>query len=427
LSQPASAGDVARTPLDRLRVLVLSHYFWPEPIPKPLELAEALRDQGHGVEVVTGFPNYPSGELYPGFTLGLARRDHISHIPVRRMFMYPDHGTSRIGRVLNYGSFMLSAIVGGLLASPFDVMYVWHPPLSIGLSATAIARLRRRAFVYDVQDIWPESAIATGYLRPGRITRWMTSLEKYIYKHAAHILVVTDGAKKNLIEKGVPGEKITVAPHWYDDGDLRNLAPAARQEIRARHGWCDRFVVMFAGNIGALQGLDTVLRACPLLPSTSKILMVFVGDGSDKPRLMSLAQELGIAGRVEFIGRQPQSEIGGYFAAADALLVHLRDSPLAPLVIPSKTVAYLAAGKPILMASVGAAADLVARAAAGITLTPDDPNALAQAAVEISNLPPAEQEAMGQRGRRFFQDHFTKAAALPLYLHVLRTSATRRH
>jgi glycosyltransferase involved in cell wall biosynthesis len=405
---------------------VLSHYFCPEPIPKPLELAEALRDDGHTVEVVTGFPNYPSGELYPGFTLGLTRRDTISRIPVRRMFMYPDHGTSRVGRILNYGSFMLSAIVGGLLASPFDVIYVWHPPLSIGLSAAAIAGLRRRAFVYDVQDIWPESAIATGYLRPGRITRWMTSLEKYIYKRAAHILVVTDGAKRNLMEKGVPDAKITVAPHWYDDADFRSVPPDARETIRARHGWCERFVVMFAGNIGALQGLDTVLRACQLVPSTSNVLIAFVGDGSDKTRLLSLAKELGVDARVQFTARQPQSAMGGYFAAADALLVHLRASPLASLVIPSKTIAYLAAAKPIVMASVGAAADLVARADAGITVTPDDPAGLAQAVVEISHLLPAERDEMGQRGRRFFENNFTKAATLPIYLEVLRKSANGR-
>ena len=413
--------------MGQLRVLVLSHYFSPEPIPKPLELAEALRDQGHVVQVVTGFPNYPSGELYPGFTLGLTRRDTISRIPVRRMFMYPDHGTSRVGRMLNYGSFMLSAIVGGLLAAPFDVIYVWHPPLSIGVSAAAIARLRRRAFVYDVQDIWPESAIATGYLQPGRLTRWMTSLEKYIYRRAAHILVVTDGAKRNLMEKGVPDDKITVAPHWYDDVDLRNTASDARETIRGRHGWCDRFVVMFAGNIGALQGLDTVLRAAQLLLSTSNVLVVFVGDGSDKARLLQLAKDLGVDSRVQFIARQPQSAMGGYFAAADALLVHLRASSLAPLVIPSKTMAYLAAAKPILMASVGAAADLVTRAGAGITITPDDPNALAQAITVIANLPPAERAEMGQSGRRFFEDHFTKAVTLPIYLQLLRTSANRRH
>src|SRR5688572_1291684 len=121
-----------------MKVLVLSHYFWPEPIPKPQEIAEAVRERGHSVQVVTGFPNYPDGRLYPGFSLRPLRRDSVAGIPVIRTFMYPSHGSSRVGRMLNYGSFMLSSIAGGLAAGRFDVIYVWHPPLSIGIAAAAI-------------------------------------------------------------------------------------------------------------------------------------------------------------------------------------------------------------------------------------------------------------------------------------------------
>ena len=128
-----------------MKILVLSHYFTPEPITKPLEIAEALRDAGHSVHVVTGFPNYPDGKLYPGYPLRLFRRDTIAGIPVIRTWVYPSHGSSRVGRLLNYASFMLSSIAGGLVAGRFDAMYVWHPPLSIGVSAAAIAAFRRKA------------------------------------------------------------------------------------------------------------------------------------------------------------------------------------------------------------------------------------------------------------------------------------------
>ena len=176
--------------------------------------------------------------------------------------MYPSHGTSLAGRMLNYASFMLSSIGGALVAGRFDVMYVWHPPLSIGLSAAAISFLRRRPFVYDVQDIWPESAIATGFLRPGRLVDWMARLEKFVYRRATYLLVVTDGAKANLVQKGVPADKISVAPHWYDDTGLRQVAAGARDAVRSEQAWRGRFVVMFAGNMGMLQGLDTVVHAC---------------------------------------------------------------------------------------------------------------------------------------------------------------------
>ena len=127
-----------------MKILVLSHYFTPEPITKPLEIAEALRDAGHSVQVVTGFPNYPDGKLYPGYPLRLFRRDTIAGIPVIRTWVYPSHGSSRVGRLLNYASFMLSSIAGGLVAGRFDAMYVWHPPLSIGVAAAAITALRQK-------------------------------------------------------------------------------------------------------------------------------------------------------------------------------------------------------------------------------------------------------------------------------------------
>lgn len=411
--------------INPLRVLILSHYFWPEPIPKPRELAEALREAGHAVEVITGFPNYPEGTLYPGYKVRLLSHEQVAGVRVRRMYMHPDHGRSLVGRLLNYASFMISGILGGVTAAPFDVMYVWHPPLSVGVTAAILGLLRRRPFVYDVQDIWPESAIASGFLRPGRIVRWMSVLERLVYRWASHILVVTEAAKANLQGKGVPGEKITVVPHWYDDKDLRAVAPGARNEVRLREGWDERFVVMFAGNLGMMQGLDTIIRACAGFPPHSKLLVVFVGDGSDRERLGILAGELSVENSVRFVGRQPSEAMGSYFAAADALLVHVRSSVLSPMIIPAKTIAYLAAGKPIVMANVGASADLVARSGAGIVVPPGDPDALATAILDISTRAEPERLKMAESGRRFFEEHFTREATLPKYIALLESAAKR--
>ncbi len=423
--RPIATRKVEENRLRPLRVLVLSQNFWPEPIPKPLELAKALRDEGKTVEVLTGFPNYPDGKLYPGYRLSLLRRETIAGIRVRRTFVYPYHGRSLVGRMINYASFMLSAIVAGVVSSPFDVMYVWHPPLSIGIAAAVIGALRRRPFVYDVQDIWPESAIASGFLRAGRLSRWMSAVEKFVYRQADHILVVTDGAKRNLVEKGVPEEKITVAPHWYDDSDLRLTAHEAREEVREREGWGGRFVVMFAGNLGMMQGLDTVVRACRELPASTDVLVCLVGDGLDRKRLVGLAKELDVEDRLRFVERKSASAMGGYFAAADALLVHLRASPLGPLIIPTKTIAYLAAGKPIVMATVGASADLIEQAQAGVVLAPDDAACLARMMVDLSRTDDKARSEMGSRGRRFFEEHFTREATLPKYIAILTNSASR--
>jgi len=280
-----------------MKILVLSQYFTPEPITKPLEIAEALRAAGHSVHVVTGFPNYPDGKLYPGFPLRLFRRDIVAGIPVIRTWVFPSHGTSRVGRLLNYASFMVSSIAGGLLAGRFDAIYVWHPPLSIGVAAAAIAAIRRRGFVYDVLDIWPESALATGFLRPGRLFNLLARLETFVYRRAAHIFVVTDSARANLIGKGVPHNKITVQPPWYDDANMRQIAPSDREAVRSHEDWHGRFVVMFAGNMGVLQGLDNLLHSVQRLPRDTAITVAMVGDGMDLPRLKQLVIDLQLTGR----------------------------------------------------------------------------------------------------------------------------------
>ena len=403
-----------------MRVLVLSHFFTPEPIPKTFELATALRERGHGVGVVTGFPNYPSGHLYPGYKLALVRREEIAGVPVVRCFEFPYHGRRVLGRLLNYASTMLSTPVGSLFAPRADVIYAWHPPLTIGLAAWLIARLRRIPFVYDVQDIWPESALLSGLLREGWLVSVMFMLERFIYKRAAHILVVTDGARRNLIGKGVAPEKITVMPHWIDTTLFAEPSAETVELVRRQHDWERDFVILFAGNLGLVQGLDTVVRAAQLVPADSSIRFVLVGDGADRERLQEMAAQAGLpARRLQFIDRQPVERINSFLAAADALLVHLKKSELSHYVIPTKTLAYMATGRPIMMAMEGAAAELVQAAGAGIAIAPGEPDRLAAEALALSQLSSAAREAMGQRGRAYLDAHLSKERVIPQYEEML--------
>ncbi len=200
-----------------MRILVLSQYYKPEPIPKPVELAQALRSRGHDVTVITGFPNYPDGKLYKGYRLRPMKREVLDGVPVIRTYEYPYHGKQALGRILNYCSFMISALLGSFFAPKLDAIYVWHPPLTIGVTAWMIARLRGIPFVYDVQDIWPESAILSGMLQPGRLVNCMAWLESFVYRRANHIFVVTEGARNNLISKSIDPRKISAMPHWIDE------------------------------------------------------------------------------------------------------------------------------------------------------------------------------------------------------------------
>ena len=375
--------------------------------------------------MLTGYPNYPSGKLYDGYRLRLFERSEVDGVPVMRAYEYPDHGKRVRGRLLNYGSLVFSMALAIPRLKRADVMYVWHPPLTIGVAAWLVSRFRRIPFVYDVQDIWPESAVLSGILKPGIAVRLISRMEKFVYARASHILVVTEGARDNLLGKGVPPAKISVMPHWIDEGLFEAVPEDEVQRIRDAHGWGDRFIVLFGGNLGMVQGLDTVVNAARSLDA-SRTRIVLVGDGSDRERLRSMVAGLGVGDRVQFIDRQPMSAMPAFMAAADALLVHLKRSELSRYVIPTKTFAYLAAAKPIVMAMEGAASDLVTAAGAGIVIAPDDAPLLARTIEELGGMKAAKRDRMGQNGRAYLRANFSKQRVIAMYEDLLASVAARR-
>jgi colanic acid biosynthesis glycosyl transferase WcaI len=404
-----------------MRVLILSQYYKPEPVFKPAELAEQLSRKGHSVSVVTGLPNYPSGVLYPGFRLGLVQRETVDGVKVARTFELPYHGKSSIGRILNYLTFMITAPLGSFFVPRCDVMYVWHPPLTVGVAAWIIARLHGIPFIYDVQDIWPESVVLSGMVRNKFVIRMLSKLERFIYQRADHIFVITRGARENLLEKGVNPEKVSVMPHWIGETTSAPISSETRQRVRQTYGWTNKFVIVFAGNIGIVQGLDAVVRAAALLPQGSGFLISLIGDGTDRQRLRELAKSLGVDDRIQFVDRHPVEEMPALMEASDALLVHVKSAPLVRWVIPAKIWAYLSAAKPILVAMEGAAADLVKDSGAGIVIPPSDPAALAQAICRLRDLPLEDREAMGRRGREYLVTRYSMPTVLAQYEQKLQT------
>jgi glycosyltransferase involved in cell wall biosynthesis len=405
------------------RILVLSIYHDPEPIPKTGDLARELQRRGHEVTVVTAFPHYPSGTLYPGFRLALWRRENRGGVPVLRTFIYPYHGSRSSLRMLNYLSWMVSSVQAAWLTPPCDVIYVWHPPLTVGVSAWILSRLKRVPFVYDVQDLWPESALASGLMKPGFLVDALYRLARWVYRRAPRILVVSDGAAEHLRRAGVDPSKVTVASHWVDTSDFER---PSNRDVRAEFGWADKFVVMFAGNLGMVQGLETVIDSGAVLQrSAPRVLLVLVGDGAARPGLEQLVADRGLS-NVVFAGRHPAPEMPAFFGAADALLVHLRRSEIADHAIPTKILSYMAAARPIVCGTGGAAADLVAAAGAGIVTPPGDPMALATAIQRLASLPAPEREQLGRRGRAYLHRHFDKRHVIDGYERVLLETAARR-
>jgi len=409
-----------------MRVLIFSQYYYPEPIPKPHELAEKLAEDGHDVCVLTGYPHYPTGTLTKGYKLGLMMREKIGKIPVLRLFEMPYHSTKPFLRMVNYLSFMVSAPLGAFFTPKVDVMYVWHPPLTIGLAAWVISKIKRVPFIYDVQDIWGHFTVLSGMVKEGSLTiKIIRRLEKWVCSQADHLIVQTEAGRDYFVERGVKEERIAILPHWIDEQMFAEAGNAERERLREEMNWQDEFIVLFAGNLGIVQGLDSVVEAARRIPN-GKARIVFVGDGTDKPRLERIAEELKVGDKLQFVDRQPIERMPAFMAAADALLINLKKSEFTKFVIPSKTVAYLASGKPILMSAGGASEDLIREAGAGLTVEPDDSEKLAEAIDEMCRMSKEELGKLGTNGRDFLLKYLSKNKVIAEYENLIKTVAENR-
>lgn len=381
-----------------MRILILTQWYQPEP-PKLLwDLAQSLQAMGHHVEVLTGFPNYPSGTLYPGYRLSLWQKEVLDGIPVTRVLLYPDHGRSAFRRTLNFVSFAASVILlGPWLASRPDVIHVIFPPAIVGGPAWFLSRLWRVPFTLEIHDMWPETLRATGMVRNEFALGLVGGFAKWVYQKTASIRVITPGFRDNLVTKGVPHDKIHVISEWVDNDFFHPMEPD--REAAVRLGLDGRFNVMYAGAIGLAQGLDTVLEAAVLLRDLTEVQFVLVGDGVQRATLEAAVRDRKLD-NVRFLGYYPMDAMPSLYALADVLLIHLRDDPLFRITIPHKTFTYMASGKPVLAAVAGNAATVVESAGAGLTCPPDDPQAMADTVRKLYSLSPLERGVMSGNGRR---------------------------
>ncbi len=385
-----------------MRILILSQWFQPEPTTKGLPFAQALAAQGHTVEVLTGFPNYPGGKVYPGYRVRLWQREEMEGIRVNRVALYPSHDQSGLRRMLNYLSFALSCLLlGPWLVGKADVIYVYNL-VTLGPAAFWLRFLFGAKVLLDVQDLWPESVTNSGMLPGGVGSRLLTAVCHAIYRRADWLAVLSPGFKEALVGRGVPPERIEVIYNWVNEAAQK---PAPRDEALAEAwGMNGRFNILFAGTMGVMQGLDTVLAAAQLCQQTvPQAQFVFVGGGIDRPRLEAEATRLGLT-NVCFLPRQEPEAMGPLYALADALLVHLKDDPLFRITIPSKTQAYLYMGRPILMAMQGDVAELVRQAGSGLLCPPQDPEALATAVAQLVAMHAEAREQMGRNGAAFYAE-----------------------
>ena len=383
-------------------MLLLSQYFWPEPF-CITQVVESLRKLGHDVSVLTGQPNYPEGSISTGYSAVSLRTQIHAGMTIHRVPIVSRGRGSSLRLLLNYLSFIVSVIVFGpwlLRGRHFDVIFVYAPsPIMQVIPAVWIAWLKKAKLVTWVQDLWPESLSATGFVLNQKILGAVALVVRWIYRKN-DLLLVQSQAFINPVER-----MAGVTPVIYHP----NPGEFAFSEVSRGYSSAlllgTGFNVVFAGNFGSVQALDTVLAAAQLLRNEQDVRFVLVGSGSRSQWLKDTINHLGL-GNVNMPGRFPASDIPSILAQASALLVSLNKDLIMRQTVPSKVQAYLAAGKPIIASMDGEGARVITEAGAGIVCPAEDAKALADAVLRLRDAPPEAREQMSQRGLRYYEKNF---------------------
>lgn len=388
-----------------MRILVLSQYFWPESFIIN-DIVRTLDAQGHEVVVATGKPNYPDGKIFDGYrAAGTQRERYLGRVEVLRVPLWPRGQGGAKNLILNYLSFVFS----GLLCLPwmlrgrqFDAILVFAPsPITQAIPAILLKWLKKAKLAVWVQDLWPESLSATGFLYNRYLLRLVGWMVRGIY-HSCDTLLVQSQAFVEPVAQYADRAKILYYPNSIDVSGDNAVAPVPNElvELLEQH-----FCIVFAGNLGTAQALDTIVQAALLLKNEPRIRLVLVGSGSRMAWLKDQQQELGLD-NLMLPGRFPMDAMPQIFQRASALLVTLNDEPVFAQTIPSKIQAYLAAGRPILASMNGEGARVICEARAGLVSPAEQVLPLVANIRFLKALGADEREAMGASGRAYFEEHF---------------------
>jgi glycosyltransferase involved in cell wall biosynthesis len=408
-----------------MRIILVTHYFPPEtgaPQARLSALAAAWAADGDDVTVLTGMPNHPTGVISAKYRGAIRRRERRDGYRVLRTWLYatPNEGVAR--KTIGHLSFMItSVLLGGRASGPADVVVVSSPTFFAIGAGWLLARVKRARLVVEVRDLWPAIFSELGVLTSRRLIRLLERLELAAYAAADTVIVVSDGFRANLIARGVPAGKVHTVRNGVHPAEFDpDAAPDAQVRTRLGAGPGD-CLVLYAGTHGASQGLTSVAEAAGL--TGEAVRFAFVGEGADKERLRRRVAESGLR-NVTLLPGVPHEQVPALLAAADICLVPLRDVPLFSAFIPSKMFEYLAAGKPVVAALTGEAAQILREAGAWV-VPPEDSEALA-AAIRTLAADPQRRQAMGQQGRCHVEKYFDRVMQARLYRKLLESPGGRR-
>lgn len=384
-----------------MKILFISQLYDPEYSIKGHALMKHWVDQGHEVEVITTFPNYPVGKVYDGYKVKLVDENYEDQVKITRVWSHISHSKSKLSRAWSYISFTLMALLFALKSKKVSVVYTYHPQSTTGLIGMLMTLFKRVPYITDVQDLWPDSLAATGLGSNKIVTSLIGGWCRLVYKFSSQVVVLSQGFKKTLVERGVNEDKINVVYNWCPEETL--ISSALEQSSYSVTS--NRTVKLaYAGNLGAAQDLKSVLRAMGLL-SDVDVHLSLIGGGVEREALEREVKDLKLK-NVDFLGYVPPKDLFSELVNYDALLVHLKDEPLFKITIPSKTQSYTALAKPIIMAVSGETQDIIREGECGYYPMPSNPESIADAIRELSNSRD-DWASLGSNSRKTYLSKFS--------------------
>jgi colanic acid biosynthesis glycosyl transferase WcaI len=392
-----------------MRILYFSQYFPPEvgaTQTRAYEMSRYLASQGHHVTVVTEVPNHPSGVIPQAYRGRLMERRREEGVDVLRLGVWASPEKTFKSRMRFYLSYMaMAGIAGSLVRGRYDVVYATSPPLFVGASGLLAATVRRIPFVFEVRDLWPESAVALGELSNRRAIAAAEKLEALLYRRASRVVAVTHGIESALVRRGLSPSKVVLIPNGANV-DLFDYTEAGRTTVRHKLGLDDKFVVMYAGIHGIAQGLETLLQAADRLRERDDISFVLIGEGPRKTDIAKLKEEMNLQ-NVMMLPEVPSAEMPSYLSAADCAIVPLKRERVFRGALPSKMFEAWACSRPVILSVEGEAEAILREAGGGLSTTPEDAVSMAAAILQLASNRESGR-LMGTRGRHYVAAHYSR-------------------
>lgn len=394
-----------------MRILYISQYFPPESGATQTRAFEMTRNfvrLGHAVTVISEFPNHPIGIIPEAYRGRWWERDEMEGIDIIRVWVKTSRTKNLRTRLFFYLTFMVNAFLAGLFLTHgrYDLIYASSPPLFVGGAAVWLSKIKRTHLVFEVRDLWPESAVALGELQDQKSIILATKLEKLCYRSASRIIVVTQGIYDRLINRGIPADKLVLIPNGANT-ELFTFNPEHRNASREYLNLQDKFTVIYTGIFGIAQGLESVVEAAQLLKDNTQIQFLLIGDGPRREKIESLVNHYQLQ-NMTLLPHLPREEIPQYLSAADIALVPLVDQEIFKGALPSKMFDAWACSRPILLSVDGEARQLMEQIHGGIFIQPGSATAIAEILPELMKKPDFLTQ-MGNNGRAFTALHYSRS------------------